>query len=151
MKKQLKYIEKTMNLLNNSKIFTALMMICLNIGSKYITIKLSKSQEEYMKNYVAREVLVFAVIWMGTKDVVLSLVLTFVFYVMTEYFFHEESSLCLMPSYLKKIQHSIDLNTDGNISQEEIDKAVNLLAKAKEAHKLQHKDMVYKYFSANKY
>ena len=126
-------------------------MICLNIGSKYITIKLSKSQEEYMKNYVAREVLVFAVIWMGTRDVVLSLVLTFVFYVMTEYLFHEESSLCLMPSYLKKIQNTIDLNTDGNISQEEIDKAVNLLAKAKESHKLQQKDMVYKYFSANKY
>ena len=55
MKKQLKYIEKTMNLLNNSKIFTALMMICLNIGSKYITIKLSKSQEEYMKNTFALE------------------------------------------------------------------------------------------------
>jgi hypothetical protein len=151
MKKQIKNIEKYLKLIDNSKIFTALMMICLNIGSKYITIKLSKSQEEYMKNYVAREVLVFAVIWMGTRDVALSLVLTFVFYVITEYLFHEESSLCLMPSYLKKIQYSIDLNSNGTISQEEIDKAVALLSKAKEDNKLQQKDSVYKYFLANKY
>ena len=151
MKKQMKLIEKYLKLLDNSKIFTALMMICLNIGSKYITIKLSKSQEEYMKNYVAREVLVFAVIWMGTRDFALSLVLTFVFYVITEYLFHEESSLCLMPSYLKKIQSSIDLNSNGSISQEEIDKAVALLAKAKENDKMKQKDTIYKYFLANKY
>ena len=151
MKKQWKFIDKSLNLLNNSKIFAALIMICLNIGSKYITVKLSKSQEEYMKNYVAREVLVFAVIWMGTKDVVLSLVLTFVFYVVTQYLFHEESALCLMPSYLKKIQNSIDTNSDGNISQEEIDKAVKVLAKAKEDQQQQQKTEVYKYFSNNKY
>jgi hypothetical protein len=151
MKKQWKFIDKNLNLLNNSKIFAALIMICLNIGSKYITVKLSKSQEEYMKNYVAREVLVFAVIWMGTKDVVLSLVLTFVFYVVTQYLFHEESALCLMPSYLKKIQNSIDTNSDGNISQEEIDKAVKVLAKAKEDQQQQQKTEVYKYFSNNKY
>jgi hypothetical protein len=56
-----------------------------------------------------------------------------------------------MPSYLKKIQYSIDLNSNGTISQEEIDKAVALLSKAKEDNKLQQKDSVYKYFLANKY
>lgn len=151
MKKQWKYIEKFLNLLNNSKIFAALIMICLNIGSKFITIKLSKSQEEFMKNHVAREILVFAVIWMGTKDIMLSLVLTGVFYVITEYLLHEESALCLMPRYLKKIQNSIDLNTNGVISQEEIDKAVIVLSKAKENQQNQQKNEVYKYFSANKY
>ena len=151
MKKQWKYIEKMLNLLNNSKIFAALIMICLNIGSKFITIKLSKSQEEFMKNHVAREILVFAVIWMGTKDVMLSIVLTGIFYFITEYLFHEESALCLIPNYLKKLQNSIDLNTNGVISQEEIDKAVNLLAKAKENHQNKQKNEVYKYFSENKY
>ena len=151
MKKQLKYIEKFLGLLNNSKIFAALIMICLNIGSKFITIKLSKSQEEFMKNHVAREILVFAVIWMGTKDILLSLVLTGVFYVMTEYFLHEESALCLMPSYLKKIKNSIDLNSNGVVSQDEINKAVNVLAKAKEDQKNKEKNEVYKFFSNNKY
>ena len=35
--------------LNNSKFFAGLVMIMLNIGSKYVTIELSKSQEAYLK------------------------------------------------------------------------------------------------------
>ena len=36
--------------LNNSKFFAGLVMIMLNIGSKYVTIELSKNQEQYLKN-----------------------------------------------------------------------------------------------------
>ena len=104
-----------------------------------------------MKNYVAREVLVFAVCWMGTRDIALSIILTIAFYMITEHLFHEESVLCVMPGYLKKIQNAIDTNNDGEISQEEIDNAVKLLSKAKENHKVKQKDDVYRYFLANKY
>jgi hypothetical protein len=79
MKKTLDKIQENLNIINNSKLFTGLIMICLNIGSKFITVKLTKSQEEFMKNYVAREILIFAVCWMGTRDILISLVLTFLF------------------------------------------------------------------------
>ena len=151
MKEVLKAIQSNMDVINNSKIFTGLIMIALNIGSKFITIKLSKSQEEYMKNYVAREVLIFAICWMGTRDVVISLILTFSFYIITEFLFHEESSLCIMPGYLKSIQDSIDLNGDGEISQDEIDQSLKLLSKAKDTHTAKKKQDVYRYFLANKY
>ena len=49
--------------LNNSKFFAGLVMIMLNIGSKYITIELSKSQEAYLKNSVGRQILIFAISW----------------------------------------------------------------------------------------
>ena len=65
------------NKINNSKIFAGIIMIMLNIGSKYITIKLSKSQEEYFKNSIARQLLIFSIVWMGTRDVILSLFLIF--------------------------------------------------------------------------
>ena len=51
--------------LNNSKFFAGLVMIMLNIGSKYVTIELSKSQEAYLKNSVGRQLLIFAISWMG--------------------------------------------------------------------------------------
>ena len=35
--------------LNSSKFFTGLVMITLNISSKYITLELSESQEDYIK------------------------------------------------------------------------------------------------------
>jgi hypothetical protein len=126
-------------------------MICLNIGSKFITVKLSASQEEYLKNYVAREFIIFAACWMGTRDILLSLLLTVVFFVITEYLFHEDSSLCIMPSYLKRIQSSIDLDGDGVVSQLEIDNAMKILTKAKESKQSKQKEDVYRYFLANKY
>ena len=52
--------------INTSKFFAGFVMIMLNIGSKYITIKLSKSQEAYLRNTIARQLLIFSIIWMGT-------------------------------------------------------------------------------------
>jgi hypothetical protein len=144
-------IQDKLNLVNNSKIFAGVIMICLNIGSKFITVKLSKSQEEYLKNHVAREFVIFAACWMGTRDVLLSILLTIAFFIITEYFFHEDSSLCIMPEYLKRIQSSIDLDGDGVISQSEIDNAMKILTKAKEFKRSKQKEDVYRYFLANKY
>jgi hypothetical protein len=151
MKKTIDIIQSNLHILNNSKLFTGIIMICLNIGSKFITIKLTKSQEEFMKNYVTREILIFAVCWMGTRDILISFLLTFVFFIITEYLFNEESSLCVVPQYLNNIKKSIDLNNDGNISQDEITQAVQVLTKAKDEHMSKQKEDVYKYFLANKY
>jgi hypothetical protein len=151
MKKSWNIIQENLNVINNSKLFTGLIMICLNIGSKFITVKLSPSQEEFMKNYVAREILVFAVCWMGTRDILTALVLTGAFFIITEYLFHEDSSLCIAPNYLKKIKDSLDMNNDGIISQEEIDNAIKLLTKSKENIISKEKEKLFKAFSENKY
>jgi len=50
--------------LNTHPMFIGLMVIMLNIGSKYITIKLSKSQEQYIKNSLGRQFLIFAIMCM---------------------------------------------------------------------------------------
>ena len=76
--------------INNSKLFAGLVMIMLNIGSKYITIKLSKSQEQYLRNSIARQLLIFSIVWMGTRDVILSFFLTATFIVLTDHLFNED-------------------------------------------------------------
>ena len=49
------YIMNSLKTLNNSKFFAGVVMIMLNIGSKYVTIELSKNQEQYLKNNIIRE------------------------------------------------------------------------------------------------
>jgi hypothetical protein len=151
MKPFIKSMQDNLNLVNNSKIFAGIIMICLNIGSKFITVKLSKSQEDYLKNHVAREFIIFAACWMGTRDILLSLLLTVSFFIITEFLFHEDSSLCIMPEYLKSIQTTIDVNGDGVITQEEIDNAMKVLTKAQESKQTKQKEDVYRYFLTNKY
>jgi hypothetical protein len=116
--------------LNDSKLFAGLLMIFMNILSKYITIKFSKSQEAYLKNYVARELLIFTICWMGTKDIYMSLLLTAAFFVLTQHLFNEESPLCVLPSHFKELHKLMDLDDDGKLSEEEIEHAKTVLAKA---------------------
>ena len=127
------------NKINNSKIFAGIIMIMLNIGSKYITIKLSKSQEEYFKNSIARQLLIFSIVWMGTRDVILSLFLTATFIVLTDHLFNEESNFCVIPASLKNHAHILDTNNDGYVSKEEVENAMKIVEKAnKQKRKQSH-------------
>ena len=117
--------------LNNSKFFAGVVMIMLNIGSKYITVELSKSQEQYLKNNVGRQILIFAISWMGSRDIITALVLTAVFTVLTDHLFNEESDYCIIPKKYRKFEHLLDTDKDGVVSQEEIDNATKILEKAR--------------------
>jgi len=125
-------INENLASLNNSKFFAGLVMIMLNIGSKYITIELSKTQEEYLKNHIARQILIFSISWMGTRDILMSLALTAIFVVMTEFLFNENSQFCVIPLEYRKYKDVLDLNGDGVVTPDEIKKAEELLKKAKQ-------------------
>jgi hypothetical protein len=116
--------------LNNNSFFAGMMLILLNIGSKYITVELSKSQEQYLKNSVARQLLIFAIAWMGSRDIVVALVLTGIFHVLTMYLFNEKSKFCIIPHHMRVYEDILDLNGDGVVSEEEINKAREILQKA---------------------
>ncbi len=149
MKKIIKHVHTHVRSLNESKYFTGLIMIMLNIGSKYITVKLSKSQESYIRNYIARELLIFSVCWMGTRDIYTSIILTSAFFILTQHLFNEESRLCILPQKYRNF-HLLDTNQDGEVSQQEINDAVNLLTKAKEQTGNKNKEEIHKYFLSNK-
>ena len=117
--------------LNSNKYFAGLVMIMLNIGSKYITIKLSKTQEGYLKSSIARQILIFSIIWMGTKDIFISLTLTAVFYILTNHLFNENSKMCVLPEKWKRVQQALDTNKDGVVSNKEIDHALKVLERAR--------------------
>ena len=127
---------KGLHSLNNSKFFAGLVMIMLNIGSKYITIKLSKSQEQYLQNTVARQMLIFAIIWMGTRDVLLSIGMTAAFMFLTDHFFNENSPYCVIPHHLRRYEEALDQNDDGRVTPEEVRSAIAVLEKMK---KREHK------------
>jgi hypothetical protein len=107
------------------------MMIFMNIGSRYIEIKLTKGQEMMLKN-IAREVLIFTIAFMGSRDIFIALVITAVFIILSNFVFNENSKFCLLPEKYKKLAGIIDTNGDGKVSQEELEKAYNILKRSKE-------------------
>jgi len=75
--------------LNNSKYFAGVAMLIVNIGSRYITLGLSKSQEEYIKAFVVRELLIFSIIWMATRDIYIAVTMTAAFIILADYALNE--------------------------------------------------------------
>ena len=88
----------------------------LNIGSKYVTVKLSKSQEAYLRNSIGHQLLIFAISWMGTRDILTALVLTTLFVVLTQHLFNEESRFCILPENWKNFEKTLDLDGDGKVT-----------------------------------
>jgi len=117
--------------LNNSKFFAGVVMIMLNIGSKYVTIELSKNQEQYLKNNVGRQLLIFAISWMGSRDILIALALTGIFTVLTDHLFNEESPMCVIPMKYRQFAEVLDLDENNEVSDEEVTKATAILEKAK--------------------
>jgi len=134
-----KYIDKTMNNLffsfddtvkamNTSKLFAGLMILILNIASKFVTIKLGKTMESYLKFTFSKQILVFAMAWMGTRDIYVALIISISFIILTDYLFHEDSPFCCLPSGFK--DYHLKLLEENEVTDDEIKKAKELLEKA---------------------
>jgi hypothetical protein len=132
--------------LNNSKFFAGIVMIMLNVGSKFISIQFSKSTEEYLKYSVSKQLLVFAMAWMGTRDIYTALGLTAVFVVLSDHLFNEESHLCVVPHDYRVLHKVMDTNNDGKVSETEYNQALAVLEKVKKEKQLQaQKDAMLKF------
>ena len=125
-------IRYNLHFLNTHPLFIGLMVIMLNIGSKYITIKLSKSQEQYIKNSLGRQFLIFAIMWSGTRDIVYAILLTGAFVAMSDYLFNEDSAYCVIPGYLRNYaEKCADKDDDDFVTPAEAEDAIQTLKKLK--------------------
>jgi hypothetical protein len=132
------YLNNYVQTLNNSKIFAGLMIITLNIASKFVNIKLGKTLEAYLKYSFSRQILVFAIAWMGTRDIYIALVVTICFTICTEYLFHEDSSFFILSPEFRDYHISLLENHENmseNIMEEKINAAIEILEKVKKQNK----------------
>jgi hypothetical protein len=91
------YVNKQILALNQSKYFAGIMIIILNIASKFVNIKVSKTMESYLKFSFSRDILVFAITWMGTRDIYIALGMTIIFTIVVDFIMNEESTFCILP------------------------------------------------------
>lgn len=127
--------------INTSKIFAGLMIIILNIASKFVNIKLSKTMESYLKNTFSKQILVFAIAWMGTRDIYIALIITIVFILCVDYIFNEDSPFCCLPESFTN--YHLELLDENKISDEDVKKANEILEKAKKQKEKEIKEITY--------
>ena len=113
--------------INNSKIFAGLMIIILNITSKFVNFRFSKSVERYLKYTFSKQILIFAIAWMGTRDIYISLIVTASFIMCFDYLFNEDSVFCCLPNSI--IENLKKLDDDDAVAEEDVKKAQEIVEK----------------------
>jgi hypothetical protein len=124
-------INNAISSLNSSTFFAGIMMICLNIGSRYIQLNLDESTESYIKYALTKEILVFTISWMATRNIYTALVLTAVFVVLADFILNEKSKYCLLPKKFIKSRKLGEFTDNKIITEKEVNDAIELLEKAK--------------------
>ena len=124
--------------LDKSKIFAGILIIILNIGSRIIPINLNKNTENFLKTVVPRDLIIFAIAWMGTRDVIVALLLTLCFICIFDYLLNFESKLCCLPLKYKSVQ-----DMDPEVTDEELNKAILVLERSKKKKLLETQHETY--------
>jgi hypothetical protein len=145
------YINHHVMYLNNSKFFAGVVMILLNVGSKFVSVQFSKSTEEYLKFSLSKQLLVFAMAWMGTRDIYAALGLTAVFTILSDHLFNEESTMCIVPHNMRVLNKLVDTNEDGVVSEPELAAAIVVLEKAKKEKQRKKQKEAFSKFDFNKF
>ena len=66
-------------------------------------------------------------LFMATKDILQSILMTAAFVILTDHLFNHESQFCVIPAHLNRIALAADRNGDNIISEEEEEKAIEYL------------------------
>lgn len=113
----------SVEILNNNKYFVGVIMILLNLGSKYISVELSQSQEKFLGSPTIRRIILFTVFFTATRDIWISFLLTAAFVILVSGIFNDDSNYCLIP----KKYRIYDLKEGQKISKEDLERAKQII------------------------
>ncbi len=91
-------VNNSFNMLNGSKYFAGIMMLLLNIGSRYISAELTELHQKILNHRLIRRLLIFTVVFIATRDVRVSLILTATFVILVGGLLNEDSKFCIIPN-----------------------------------------------------
>ena len=83
--------------LSGNKYILGLMILLINIGSRYIGNEVGDFMHKVLNHKFSRRFLIFLVLWMGTRDLVVAGVITISFIVIVTTIFNEHSDYCILP------------------------------------------------------
>lgn len=87
----------TIALLNSNKILWGVSMLMMNAGSKYVIGDLGKFHERVLTNEIVKKLIVFAMFFVATRDILTSFILCVLYIVIVDGIFHEKRRFSVVP------------------------------------------------------
>jgi hypothetical protein len=99
------------------------MILLINLGARYIGNELNEFSHKVLNHKFARRFLIFLVIWMGSRDIIVSLVITICFIILSNTLLNEHSDYCILP-----------IDNPSPVSKEEYEIAKQMVQKYESSH-----------------
>ena len=120
----LEYIELKSIELSENKFFIGFAMIIVNIGARFIIEELSDEHKEMIKGPILRKIIVFSSLFMATRDIFVSLVLTGIFSLLIHEILNEDKK-----EDAKGVSNAKGISN----AKDELDKEINKLKAIKDS------------------
>jgi hypothetical protein len=88
-------LESFLQIFNTNPYFIGLMMLILNLGGRFISLEVTKKQEQFLQLPWVRRILIFTVLFVATRNIWVAFWTTVAVVLFLGYLFNENSSLCL--------------------------------------------------------
>ncbi len=88
-------IDGFLQVFNTNPYFIGLMMLILNLGGRFISLEVTKKQEQFLQHPWIRRILIFTVLFVATRNIWVAFWMTITVVLFLGYLFNENSSLCV--------------------------------------------------------
>jgi hypothetical protein len=117
---------ESLYLLNGNTYLTAFSMLMMNMGSRYLALDISRTQERILKYKIVRRITIFCMFYVATRDVLTSFILMILFIILGSSLFNEQSNFCMLPRAMRNVE--VDITEEEYASAK---KTVELYEKSK--------------------
>lgn len=104
--------------INSNPYFIGVMMLLLNLGGRFLSLEVTKGQEQFLSNPTIRRFLLFVVLFVGTRNILVAAGMTIIIIIILGYLLNENSDLFIFHSTATKKVKAVDTGTFG-LSMEE--------------------------------
>ena len=88
--------EAILGTFNTNLYFVGIMMLILNLAGRFIAMEITKEQEQFFQNPWVRRFLIFVVIFVATRNLLISFWLTIIVVLLIGYLFNENSAFWII-------------------------------------------------------
>jgi hypothetical protein len=88
-------LDSFLQIFNTNPYFIGIMMLVLNLGGRFISLEVTKKQEQFLQHPWIRRILIFTVLFVATRNIWVAFWATVTVVLFLGYLFNENSSLCL--------------------------------------------------------
>ena len=87
------------NSLNTNPYFIGTLMLLLNLGGRFLSMELTKKQEEFLQQRWLRPLIFFTVIFVATRNLAVAFWMTLALFMVLWVLANESSPFCLIPGW----------------------------------------------------